>query len=334
MPDLESPVCRPSVSTYQRRDTTRTERMFDRMTDVSTDARLLALTEQLASSLSSASAIRLADQLELVGTEATLDGIAPDGADDAWLHAGLAGMTADRERYWAEELARLKRTGASLVTIDSPAYPRNLRLIANRPPLLFVRGAFSEQDERAIAVVGTRTASREGIRAASGLSAALAERDVTVVSGLAAGIDTAAHSAAVNGGGRTIAVFGTGIDHVFPAANRALARRIEEQGACVSQFWPHQRGAKWTFPVRNVVTSGLSTGTVVIEASETSGAKRQAMDALRHGKRVLLLERLVTNQSWAEALVGHPRVDVADGVDSVVAALDAELDLPDQPQLV
>jgi DNA processing protein len=198
-------------------------------------------------------------------------------------------------------------------------------MIANRPPILFVRGNLRDADERAMAVVGTRDASAEGVSAASKLACELAQREVTVVSGLATGIDTAAHSAALNCGGRTLAVFGTGISHVFPAGNRVLANQVARSGACISQFWPAQRGARWTFPLRNIITSGLTQGTAVIEASETSGARLQAHDALRHGKRLFLLAQLVTKQEWAKRLVDAPGVTVVNSVDEILAGIELEL---------
>jgi DNA protecting protein DprA len=129
----------------------------------------------------------------------------------------------------------------SLVSVLDDEYPRNLRRIYNRPPFLFVRGALDNTDERSVAVVGTRRASPDGLSQAAHLAGELARRGVTVVSGLARGIDTAAHTAALDAGGRTLAVMGTGIDRVYPAENAELAQRIPEQGALVSQFWPARR---------------------------------------------------------------------------------------------
>jgi DNA processing protein len=149
----------------------------------------------------------------------------------------------------------------------------------------------------------------------------LAERDVTVVSGLARGIDTAAHEAALASGGRTIAVLGTGITKCYPAENRDLAERIADSGVLASQFWPTRPPGRDTFPRRNVVTSGLSQGTVVIEASKTSGAKMQARLALEHGKKVFLVQSLVTDQQWARDYVdGRGAIEVAE-VDEVTSHL-------------
>jgi DNA processing protein len=209
-------------------------------------------------------------------------------------------------------------------TIDAD-FPVNLRMIHDRPPFLMVRGDLAAGDDRAIAVVGTRRAGDEGRHAAYEIARQLADRGVTVVSGLAEGIDTAAHSGALSVGGRTIAVFGTGIEVVFPAKNRLLADAIARSGACVSQFWPSMRGARWTFPVRNVVTSGLALGTVVVEAGETSGARLQAEAALRHGKRVFLLDQLVRSQPWARAVAARPDVAAVDSVDQVVDAVEVDL---------
>jgi DNA processing protein len=135
------------------------------------------------------------------------------------------------------------------------------------------------------------------------MAMALANCGVVVLSGLAKGIDTAAHRATLDAGGRTIAVLGTGITRTYPDENRALAEEIASSGALVSQFWPTRTPGRDTFPRRNVVTSGLSQGTVVIEATGTSGAKMQARLALEHGKMVFLIRSLVTSQPWARTYV-------------------------------
>jgi DNA protecting protein DprA len=160
------------------------------------------------------------------------------------------------------------------------ATPPTLRLIYNLPPFLFIRGAITDADLRSVAVVGIRTASADGISRAGQLARLLAGEDVTVVSGLARGIDTAAHTAALEAGGRTIAVIGTGINRYYPAENRALADQITKRGAVASQFWPDSPPTTYTFPRRNITMSGIAQGTVVIEASSTSGAKMQARLAL------------------------------------------------------
>lgn len=215
------------------------------------------------------------------------------------IRAGAEDLPALVERAAAEIEAAENQAGAKLVTVLDDDYPSNLRLIFNLPPFLFYRGTLDRVDARSVAVVGTRKCSDEGLKRAAAMSRALVSEGVTVLSGLAAGIDTAAHEAALDAGGRTIAVMGTGILRTYPASNLELAERIVENGALVSQFWPTQPPARHTFPRRNVVTSGMSQGTVVIEASSTSGAKMQARLALQHGKTAFLVDSLVTDQEWA-----------------------------------
>jgi DNA processing protein len=219
------------------------------------------------------------------------------------------------------EVRAAAAVGAQLITVLDRDYPANLRLVPNLPPFLFVRGDLTDEDVRSAAVVGTRDASDAGLRRAQRMSQMLAQRGVTVISGMAKGIDTAAHRAALEAGGRTIAVFGTGITKCYPPENRGLAEEIIQRGALVSQFWPTRSPGRDTFPRRNVVTSGLSQGTVVIEASRTSGAKMQARLALEHGKKVFLVKSLVTDQQWAKDYVAkRGAIEVAD-VDEVIRHL-------------
>jgi DNA processing protein len=217
----------------------------------------------------------------------------------------LSSLDAARDRV-AAEVERADAVGARLVTVLDESYPANLRLIPNLPPFLFLRGVdITENDLRAVCVVGTRQPSPRGVTVASSLATQLVERGVTVVSGLAKGIDAAAHRAALDAGGRTIAVIGTGITRTYPKENLELSEEIAERGLLVSQFWPSSSPARWTFPRRNVVMSGIAQGTAVVEAGPTSGAKMQARLALEHGKRVFLMHSLVTNQKWAETYLAE-----------------------------
>jgi DNA processing protein len=211
-----------------------------------------------------------------------------------------------------------------LISVLDEDYPSNLRRVYDRPPFLFVRGTLSGEDARSVAIVGTRRASDTGRALARDMAAALTERGVTVISGMAAGIDTEAHAAALDTGGRTIAVMGTGIDRVYPKQNQELSERIAASGALLSQFWPGAPPRGANFPLRNVVTSGVAIGTVVIEASSTSGAKMQARLALEHGKQLFLVESLVLQEEWAQRYRTRRGAQVVSGVDDVVAALEAE----------
>jgi DNA processing protein len=236
------------------------------------------------------------------------------------LQRGVREPEALAERV-AAEIAAAERAGAGLVTVLDEGYPANLRLIGNRPPFLFYRGTLAGTDTWSVAVVGTRNASGAGLARAAEVAGRLAGHGVTVVSGLARGIDTAAHRASLERGGRTIAVLGTGITGCYPPENRGLAEQITRAGALVSQFWPTQGPRRDSFPRRNVVTSGLSQGTVVIEASRRSGAKMQARLALEHGKRVFLLEALVTGQDWAREYAARPGAITIGGADEVLPHL-------------
>jgi len=224
-------------------------------------------------------------------------------------------------RRYEDTIARYEERGIRVVTVLDDDYPTNLRQIYNRPPFLFVRGDLREGDNRGIAIVGTRQPSEAGLDQARRLSEELARNGVTVLSGLARGIDGAAHRAALDAGGRTVAVMGTGIDRIYPAEHQALADDILRSGALVSQFWPTSPPTKVSFPMRNVVMSGMAIGTVVIEASPTSGARMQARLALEHGKRLFLVKSLVMHEEWARRYAERPGTMVVDSVEDILDVL-------------
>lgn len=211
-----------------------------------------------------------------------------------------------------EMVSRAAETvGAKLVTVlDRDRYPSNLRVIPSPPPFLFYRGELARDDARSVAVVGTREASEEGHKRARKLAEKLTAGGVTVISGLAKGIDTQAHCATLEAGGRTIAVIGTGILRAYPKENAQLAEQIAERGVLVSQFWPDAPPTRCSFPMRNAVMSGVSQGTAVIEASATSGAKMQARIALEQGKRAFLTSSLVTRETWAQRYLERGAIEV------------------------
>jgi DNA processing protein len=221
-------------------------------------------------------------------------------------------------------IGSVQAQGIHLVTVLDEDYPLNLHQIYNRPPFLFVRGQVRSADSRSVAVVGTRKPSEAGLEHARTLAGRLASEKITVLSGLALGIDTAAHEAALDAGGRTIAVLGHGIKApLYPPANAPLASRIASHGALVSQFWPDAPPTRSSFPMRNVVMSGMALGTVVIEATSTSGARMQARLALEHGKRVFLLESLVMHQEWAQRYSQRPGAIVVRRMEDVLDVLAA-----------
>lgn len=182
------------------------------------------------------------------------------------------------------EVQRLERLNVHVVTWESADYPRLLRDIDQPPALLYVRGTLLPADDFAVAVVGTRNASSYGKGIAERLAGGLAENGVTVVSGLALGIDGVSHRAALDAGGRTIAVMGCGLDSIYPARHRQLAEAIEGSGALVSDYALGVKPEARNFPPRNRIISGLSLGTIVVEADRQSGALITLQFALEQGR--------------------------------------------------
>lgn len=220
-----------------------------------------------------------------------------------------------------DEIAAWAAEGIGLVTVLDEAYPSQLLTVHNRPPFLTYRGTLDANDARGVAVVGTRQASDVGIKLATEVARGLADAGRPVISGLAAGVDTAAHQAALQASARTVAVIGTGLRRSYPAANRALQERITRHGLVLSQFQPDNPPSRQAFPMRNVVMSGYAMATVVIEASHTSGARMQAGIALGHGRPVILMTRLLVHD-WAREMAVLPGVTVAESASDVVAAVD------------
>lgn len=176
--------------------------------------------------------------------------------------------------------------GSQLIRWGDPGYPAPLRALAHPPQTLYVRGGWRAEDAHAVAVVGSRRASPYGVAVAEWLGRELARCGVTVVSGLARGIDGAAHRGALEGGGRTIAVLGCGVDVLYPPEHAGLARRIMRAGAVLSELPPGTPPLKQHFPMRNRLISGLALGVVVVEGRERSGAVITADFALDQGREV------------------------------------------------
>lgn len=244
-------------------------------------------------------------------------------ADDAMeaLLAGARDLPKHREEV-AQILATTTAPGeVRLTTVLDDDYPANLRTIHNLPPFLFYRGQLRADDAWSVAVVGTREPSMEGIAQTRRLVRQLVEAGVTVLSGLARGIDTAAHEECLAAGGRTIAVLGTGILRTYPRENADLADRIAATGAVVSQFWPDGPPTSYSFPRRNITMSAMAQGTVVIEASATSGAKLQARYALEQGRRVFLPRSLVISRDWARRYLKRPGAVQVENPEDIIEML-------------
>ncbi|GAB3940968.1 hypothetical protein GCM10029976_059480 [Kribbella albertanoniae] len=215
------------------------------------------------------------------------------------------------------DIQQWEAEGIGVHAFYDSSYPAQLRDVHQLPPVIFTRGEVRD-DRRAVAVVGTRQASARGLGIARTVATALARNDVTVVSGLAAGIDTAAHTAALQAQGRTVAVIGTGIRRAYPAANAQLQQEIGRRGLVLSQFWPDGAPTKQTFPMRNAVMSGYAAATVVVEAPWRSGARIQARLALQHGRPVVMPRELLEHD-WARDYAERPGVYVVDNTEELLA---------------
>ena len=185
-----------------------------------------------------------------------------------------------------KELDQIEKQGITILTLNDELYPHILKTIYDPPPILYVKGEIQQKDSLSLAIVGSRSASTYGKDIAQRLAQSLTRRGFTIVSGLARGIDTAAHKGALKAGGRTLAVFGSGIDVIYPRENKSLAEKIIKNGAVISEFPFGTPPEAAHFPSRNRIISGLSLGTVIIEASFRSGSLITARLALEQGREV------------------------------------------------
>ncbi len=206
-----------------------------------------------------------------------------EGLDQAVID-GVRGFSAWEEVHG--EIRKAEKAGVSIVPFNGSAYPPRLRTIPDPPPCLFVKGDWRVEDDKAVAVVGSRSASEYGCRVARDLCRGLVRLGFTVVSGMARGIDGMAHVSALEAGGRTIAVLGSGVDRPYPPEHVPLYRRIIQSGAVISEFPLGTRPLAFNFPARNRLISGLSLGVVVVEATEKSGSLITAALALEQGREI------------------------------------------------
>lgn len=188
-----------------------------------------------------------------------------------------------------KEFALAKKCGLKIITLEDEDYPENLKNIPDPPIVLYVKGEIREEDKLSIAIVGSRRASYYGLSSAEKFAFDLSNLGFTIVSGMARGIDTASHKGALKGGGRTIAVMGSGFNHLYPPENKELVEKIAKNGAVISEFPINEEPKKENFPRRNRVISGLSLGVLVIEAARNSGALITADFALEQGREVFAL---------------------------------------------
>ena len=240
------------------------------------------------------------------------------------------GGELEKAAFKAEQLLHdWDQESLNFATFLQREYPPQLLSIHQRPPFVMWKGMTSDLDSSGVAIVGTRAASAQGVQRARDLASEVAGRGLTVISGLADGIDTAAHLGALDVGGRTVAVIGTGLRRSYPAKNAGLQRRIEETGMVLSQFLPDAPPTKTSFPMRNAVMSGFASATVVIEAAWKSGARMQARLALEHGRQVFLMEQL-REHDWARDYAERPGASFVSSASEILDHLDRSVEWTDQ----
>lgn len=226
--------------------------------------------------------------------------IAWNASSEALLGAGLSQKIIESFQRLHKDVSletvweRIQSAGVQVLTWEDEAYPRHLKEIDQPPPVLYMRGSLLPEDEWAVAIVGTRKVTAYGRQVAEDIATVLAHSGVTIVSGMARGIDSVAHQAALNAGGRTLAVLGSGVDQVYPPENRKLAAQIMEHGALLSDYALGTQPDGVNFPPRNRIISGLSLATVIVEAGETSGALITASFAAEQGRDVFAVPGNIT----------------------------------------
>lgn len=219
--------------------------------------------------------------------------------------------------------------GYRVTSLLDPAYPRYLAGVHEAPAVLFSVGDVRPADT-GVSVVGSRVASPVQLQAARDIAMILASRGMSVVSGLAAGVDGAAHAAAVEAGGRTVAVMGTGLDHTYPATHGQLRTQIERTGLVVSQFLPHEAGSRASFSMRNAVMSGYGRVSIVVGASEYSGTRHQARAAVGHSRGLIFTPQVAFQTRWGRdyidrglAQVAYSPEDAVDTAARIIATADS-----------
>jgi DNA processing protein len=226
----------------------------------------------------------------------------------------------------AGQRERMAAIGAELIPIRTPLYPAPLREIFDPPPVLFARGRTELLHSPLLAIVGTRRPTEYGLAAATRLARDLAYAGLTIASGMARGVDTAAHRAALDAGGATVAVFGCGIDEVYPAENRKLAAEIAQKGLILSEFPMGAPPYPQNFPIRNRIISGMSLGVLVVEGGEYSGSAITAKLAAEQGREVFAIPGNITSKlSWGPNLLIKQGAKLVQEWNDVVADLKPEI---------
>lgn len=236
--------------------------------------------------------VRVRSLLETFGHAAAIYGAS---VDDLCLTRGIGSVLAEKIRSQLDildidaEFRKADKLGIHIITWDDPDYPLHLKGIYDPPIVLYIMGTITDADHHGLAVIGSRRCSMYGLRVSDQFSFQLAKMGYTIISGLAIGIDTAAHQGALKAGGRTIAVLGSALDEIYPSENVELAKEIAKNGALISEYPFGRKPDKTTFPYRNRIVSGMSEGVIVTESPLKSGALITADIALEHGKQLFAI---------------------------------------------
>jgi DNA processing protein len=235
---------------------------------------------------------------------------------------------ADYTALAQQQLEAAAREQCRVLTFWDPEFPTLLKRIYDPPVVLFVKGGLRPEDENALAVVGTRAPTEYGKIVTERLTTALVVHRLTIISGLARGVDTVAHQTAVKSGGRTVAVLGSGLDVIYPPENRRLAQEISQHGAVISEYFFGAKPDAVNFPRRNRIISGLTLGTIVIEAGETSGALITAQAALEQGREVFAVPgSIFSPKSLGPNRLIQEGAKLITSVDDILAELPQQLDI-------
>ncbi len=236
-------------------------------------------------------------------------------------------LRRDAEQYATKQLSRLNKAEGSILSYWDKDYPELLKRIDDPPVVLFMKGALEDSDRYAVAIVGTRSPSSYGIMMAERFSEELSRLGITVVSGLARGIDTAAHTSAVKTGGRTIAVIGSGIDVIYPPENKKIVEQLVHRGAMLSEFPMGAKPDAVNFPRRNRIISGLSLGTLVIETDVNGGAMITAAMALDQNREVFAVPGAIDSKrsKGCHVLIKNGQAKLVESADDIVAELASKL---------
>ncbi|MDZ7765106.1 MAG: DNA-processing protein DprA [Melioribacteraceae bacterium] len=241
--------------------------------------------------------------------------------------AGAANDLKKFEDLLEKEFEHLRQKGFSLITYFDKNYPKPLKNIYSPPLFLYISGKIEAEDNYSISMVGTRRATQYGKKVTEQIGEELAGQGITIVSGLARGIDSASHRAALKAGGRTLAVIGSGLDRIYPSENKGLAQQISENGAVISEFPLGTKPDAQNFPRRNRIISGLSLGTVVVESNVNGGAMQTAAHALDQNREVFAIPgNLETPQSeGTNKLIQEGRAKLVKNAEDILVELDLKL---------